>query len=83
MIVCAAILAPVFAGAPGAAVAQSDSDEWRFSLTPYLWLPTIEGTLSFSVPPGGGGSPPDVRAGPTDWLDLLNTGLLIGAKFRF
>ncbi len=78
----AAILALVFAGASGAAVAQSGSDEWQFTLTPYLWLPTIDGTLSFSVPPGGGGSPPDIEAGPTDWLDLLNSGLLISGGAR-
>ncbi len=77
-----AILALVFAGASGAAVAQSGSDEWQFTLTPYLWLPTIDGTLSFSVPPGGGGSPPDIEAGPTDWLDLLNSGLLISGGAR-
>ncbi len=77
----AAILALVFACVSGVACAQSRSDEWQFSLTPYLWLPTINGTLSFSVPPGGG-NPPDVGAGPTDWLDLLNSGLLISGGAR-
>ena len=77
-----AVLALVFACVSGVACAQSRSDEWQFGLTPYLWLPTIDGALSFSVPPGGGGSPPDVEVGPTDWLDLLNAGLLISGSAR-
>ena len=76
----AAILALVFAGASGAAVAQSDSDEWQFNLTPYLWLPTIDGTFRYS-PPAGGGSL-DIEVGPTDWLDLINFGALIGGTAR-
>ena len=76
-----AILTLVFAGASGAAVAQNDSDGWQFKLTPYLWLPTIDGTLNYPPPPGGGGSP-NFEVGPTDWLDLLNVGALIGGSAR-
>ena len=63
------------------AVAQSASGEWSFSLTPYLWLPTIEGSSRFGPPPGGGGNP-DVSVGPTDWLSLLNFAVMVsgGAK---
>jgi hypothetical protein len=50
-------------------------------LTPYLWLPTIDGTLNYSPPPGGGGSP-DISVGPTDWLDLLNIGALISGTAK-
>ena len=65
MRICAAILAAAFVGASAAAVAQDDSDRWRFDLTPYLWLPTIDGTLNYSPPPGGGGGP-DISVGPTE-----------------
>ena len=70
-----------------AATAQADSEpkEWRFGLTPYLWLPTIDGTLKYDLPPGGGGSP-NVEVGPADWLGLLNFGLLLNGtaqKGRF
>jgi len=35
---------------PVAAAESKDSDKWNFRLTPYLWLPTIDGTLGFDVP---------------------------------
>ena len=66
---------------PPVAAAGADSDEWQFTATPYLWLPRIDGELKYALPPGGGGSP-DVSVGPTDWLDLLNYGLLAGGSAR-
>ncbi len=76
-----ALLALVFLGASVTASAQSSSDEWQFNLTPYLWLPTIDGTLNYSPPPGGGGAP-DIEVGPTEWLDLLNIGALISGTAK-
>ena len=64
--------------ASAASLADASADEWQFQVTPYLWLPTIDGTVNFELPPGGGGSP-DVSIGPTDWLELLNFGALIGS----
>ena len=81
MKIYAAILAVALAVACGDAVAQDDSDGWQFSLTPYLWLPTIDGTLNYNPPPGGG-SAPEIEVGPTDWLDLLNIGALISGSAR-
>jgi len=81
MKICAAILVATLAVASGVAVAQNDSEGWQFSLTPYLWLPTIDGTLNYSPPPGGGGAP-DIEVGPTEWLDLLNIGALISGTAR-
>ena len=65
----------------GRAHAETSADEWRFQLTPYLWLPTISGTLKYGPPPGGGGGP-GVDIGPVDWLELLNFGALIGGSAR-
>ena len=65
----------------GTAVGETGQDEWQFQLTPYIWLPTIEGTLNYGPPSGSGGSP-DVDAGPTDWLELLNFGVLIASSAR-
>jgi len=59
--------------------AQQESDSWEYRLSPYLWLPTINGTLNYELPPGGGGSP-GFSVGPTDWLDLLNFGLLLSGS---
>jgi len=81
MRICAAILVATLAVASGAAIAQDDSGGWQFSLTPYLWLPTIDGRLNYSAPPGGGGAP-DIEVGPTEWLDLLNIGALISGTAK-
>jgi hypothetical protein len=77
-----AIVVVFFVGASGLSNAQEYPDEWQFALTPYLWLPVIDGTISHAVPPGGGGNPPNVSVGPTDWLDLLNIGALITGNAR-
>jgi len=84
MRIFSAMLALIGLAVSGTALAESNSDKWQFELTPYLWLPTIDGTLSYNPPPGGGG--PELSVGPTDWLDLINGGLLINgsaSKGRF
>lgn len=59
-----------------AAQAAEPGSGWSYRLTPYLWLPTIDGSLKYAVPPGSGGSP-EISVGPTDWLDFINAGLLV------
>ena len=44
-------------------------DEWRFTLTPYFWAPSISGTMKFSLPVGSGEGKADV--GPNDYLENL------------
>ena len=39
------------------------AQEWKFALTPYLWLPNVNGTLKYNPPPSGTGAP-DVDTGP-------------------
>jgi hypothetical protein len=77
----AAILLIGIGGAGDYAYAQDEPDEWQYALTPYLWLPTIDGALNYGPPPGGGGSP-NISVGPTDWLDLLNFGLLVSGSAK-
>lgn len=50
-----------------------DADHWQFSITPYLWLPTIDGELT-------DGSGTTVR--PDDILKDLQYGVLLGAEVR-
>jgi hypothetical protein len=38
------------------ALAQESADESKFSITPYLWLPSMDGELNFGPSPSGGGS---------------------------
>ena len=76
---CAVATIVALLGCCTTAAAQNSSEDWRFQLTPYLWLPTIDGSLKYSVPPGTGGSP-EISVGPTDWLELLNAGLLLSGN---
>ncbi len=57
------------------------AEGWKFSITPYLWLPNINGTLKYNVPPGTGGSP-DAQVGPYDWLEALQFAMMITGEVR-
>jgi hypothetical protein len=65
------------------AQAQSDApaDQWTFSITPYLWLPNVNGTLKYSIPPGGAGSP-EVETGPNNYLENLQAVIMISGEVR-
>ena len=69
--------------APGvhAQSAGSPADRWQFSITPYLWAPSIDGTLNFGVPPGGGGSP-EVGVGSSNYLENLEFVLMFSGEAR-
>ena len=54
---------------------------WTFSLTPYLWLPNVNGTLKYAVPPGGGARP-EVDTGPNDYLENLSFALMLAGEAR-
>lgn len=69
-----------FVAMPALAQSSGDGSSWQYRLTPYLWLPTVEGGLKYQVPPSGGGGTPDISVGPADWFDLLNYGLLLGGS---
>jgi hypothetical protein len=32
-------------------------DKWTFAVKPYLWLPNVNGTLKYNIPPGSSGGP--------------------------
>jgi hypothetical protein len=66
---------------PLGAAAQSADDDWKFAITPYLWLPTINATFKYSVPPDSGGSP-EVEIGPNDYLTNLNAVLMLAGEAR-
>jgi hypothetical protein len=72
------IAASVALALSGASAAQSNSgsDSWEFGITPYVWLPSIDGTLNFDVPEGG--DSPVVNLG-SNWLSNLKlAGMLTG-----
>ena len=77
----AALIAAVALFAPFQAEAQGKGDQWTFSITPYLWLPNVDGTLKYSTPPGAGGGP-EVQVGPVDYLENLKFAMMITGEVR-
>ena len=56
LIVGVLLLATVFANATVACAEDNKKeDEWRFTLVPYIWLPSVSGSFKFTVPPAGTG----------------------------
>lgn len=63
------------------------SDEWRLGITPYLWLPTVNGDFQFRTPaigPGGGlgGRLVNISSelGPNDYLSDLEFALMVAGS---
>jgi hypothetical protein len=71
------VTALLLAAAPAAPAGEND--EWHFSLTPYLWLPSLEFAGDFETPPGGDGRP-DVEVGPIDFLEHLELAFMLAAE---
>ena len=71
-----------------ASTAPGSQEQWQFSLTPYLWAPTIKGQLNFSVPTGGGGGGGGVPAGvpvgvtviPSQYLPKLASAFMVAGE---
>jgi hypothetical protein len=61
-------------------VQAQSTDRWSFTLTPYLWLPNVNGTLKYDAPSGGG--KPDVDTGPNNYLENLSMALMLSGEAR-
>jgi hypothetical protein len=81
MVLLAAMTAMIFTGLAHAQTDAPPDDHWKFSITPYLWLPNINGTLKYNIPPGAQGSP-EVEAGPNDYLQNLQGLMLLSGEVR-
>src|SRR5262245_9665175 len=76
----AAALAGVALFAPRHAAAQAE-EPWRFSVMPYLWLPSVDGKLNYGPPPRGGGSA-NVNIDTSTILDNLDFAFMINGEAR-
>src|SRR5262249_62275322 len=54
---------------------------WTFSITPYIWLPNINGQLKYAIPPGGVAGP-EVDTGPNNYLENLSFALMLAGEAR-
>jgi hypothetical protein len=66
--------------APAQAQSAAPADQWAFSITPYLWLPNVNGTLKYSMPPSTGS--PEVETGPNDYLQNLQAVIMLSGEVR-
>jgi hypothetical protein len=61
----------------------ADQTGWVFNIAPYVWLPTINSTLNYNLPPAlGGRLPTDVSIGPGDLLSHLDFAAMFAADAR-
>jgi len=70
-----ASLAPAFAH-------SQDGTAWSGSLTPYLWMPSVDTTLHYAPASGSGGAHIEVEAKPHDYLKNLNFAFMIAGEAR-
>jgi hypothetical protein len=75
------MLAALLQLAPGHVVAQGEADRWSFSVMPYLWLPSMDGTLRYGAPAAGGASP-TVRVDADTLLGALDFAFMISGEAR-
>jgi hypothetical protein len=81
----AAILATavVCVTAPLPAIAQEAAEGWKFSLMPYVWLPTIKTDLNFGPVLGASGLQNEVSVPPNEWLRDLSMAFLVAGEARY
>ncbi len=57
---------------------------WIFNVAPYLWLPTVNTTLNYNLPPTlGGRLPTDVSVGPGQLVSHLNFATAVAADAQY
>jgi hypothetical protein len=66
---------------PQAALAQTPSDDWSYSVMPYLWLPSLNGSLNYGPPRSGGGSP-SIDISGSKILEALDMAVMITGTAR-
>jgi len=71
---------PIAAATLAVAAGETRAQEWRFGVTPYLWLPNIEAQGTADAPPDGG--EPAFEVGPVDYLDNLDFVLMLAGEAR-
>src|SRR5664279_1087504 len=80
--VCGAILTAMAFWASGASSAQdfrASEGQWHYSITPYVWLPSVNGSLKYHLPPGEGGGT-EIQIGPNGYLRNLQFAALIAGE---
>jgi len=74
-------LVAAFLAMPLHAAAQALTDQWTFSLQPYVWLPSVDAKLRYGPPPAGG-SGANVSIDTDDILEALNFFAMVQGEAR-
>jgi hypothetical protein len=86
-IILAALTAASFAGGSvsHAQAQQSPAPSgWTFNIAPYMWLPKVNATLNYNLPPElGGRLPTDVSTDPGKYLSNLHFTAMFAAEARY
>jgi hypothetical protein len=67
------------ASAPAGAAEDAYDGRWHFSVIPYLWVPSIDGTMNFT---SDSGSRPQVTLTPINYLEYLNVPIMLAGEAR-
>jgi hypothetical protein len=71
----------VAAAAPVSAEEDKSDGKWHFTVTPYLWLPDVNGTVTYTNPSGSGGSV-SAQVDPSSYLESLDFAAMFTAEGR-
>jgi hypothetical protein len=83
-LVVLALLAALPAASPHAQTVPSALPGWQFSITPYLWAPTLDGNLQYSLPgTGDGATRANARVSSINLLESLDGAAMIAAEARY
>lgn len=61
--------------------AQGAADQWKLSLMPYLWLPSVEGNLRYG-PPASGGAAPRISVDADTLIGDLDFAMMLSGEAR-
>ena len=68
----------------GQAPQPSSPSGWTFNIAPYMWLPSINATVNYDLPPAlGGRLPTDLSSSPGDYLPNLHFAAMFAAEARY
>jgi len=68
-------------GAPASLAADGSDGKWHFTVTPYLWLPDVYGTVNFTDAGSTGGTI-STDAAPDNYLQSLDFAAMFAAEAR-
>ena len=71
----------IAATAPAGAAEDVFDGKWHFIVTPYYWLPVINGTVTYDSPAGGGGSI-SAEVDPSSYLTSLDFAAMVTGEAR-